>query len=64
MLQTEFEQFDIRNFQDQLEQTKEGKYICPACGGHNLSIAKNSGKYSCYNQCKHRDIREAIKTLG
>lgn len=54
--------FDIRNFIDQLEPTSvKNKYICPACGGHNLSINPNNGKYSCYNNCLHRDIREAIK---
>jgi putative DNA primase/helicase len=54
--------FDIRNFVDKLESTKEkNKYICPACGGHNLSINPGNGKYSCYNNCLHRDIREAIK---
>ncbi|HEY9799866.1 MAG TPA: hypothetical protein V6D25_05855 [Leptolyngbyaceae cyanobacterium] len=54
--------FDIRNFIDQLEPTLvKNKYICPACGGHNLSINPNNGKYSCYNECLHRDIREAIK---
>ncbi|MBE9211034.1 hypothetical protein IQ244_32030, partial [Nostoc sp. LEGE 06077] len=54
--------FDIRNFVDQLEPAKEkNKYICPACGGHNLSVNPSNGKYSCYNDCLHRDIREAIK---
>ncbi|BAB77489.1 DNA primase family protein (plasmid) [Anabaena sp. FACHB-709] len=54
--------FDIRNFIDQLEPTRvKNKYICPVCGGHNLSINPNNGKYSCYNECLHRDIREAIK---
>jgi putative DNA primase/helicase len=54
--------FDIRNFIDQLEPASEkNKYICPACGGHNLSINPSNGKYTCYNECLHRDIREAIK---
>lgn len=54
--------FDIRNFQDQLEPAKEkGKYICPACGGHNLSIVPETGKYRCFNNCECKDIREAIK---
>jgi putative DNA primase/helicase len=54
--------FDIRNFQDQLEPAKEkGKYICPVCGGHNLSIVPETGKYQCFNNCECKDIREAIK---
>ncbi|UKP01431.1 DUF5906 domain-containing protein [Nostoc sp. UHCC 0870] len=57
-----FASFDIRNFQDQLEPSKEkGKYICPVCGGHNLSIVPETGKYQCFNNCECKDIREAIK---
>ena len=53
--------FNIRNFIDQLEPAKEkGKYICPVCSGHNLSIDKKTGKYQCFNGCECRDIREAI----
>ncbi|MBD2458469.1 hypothetical protein H6G80_30935 [Nostoc sp. FACHB-87] len=60
--ETAIASFDIRNFLDQLEPAKEkNKYICPACGGHNLSVNPSNGKYSCYNDCLHRDIREAIK---
>jgi putative DNA primase/helicase len=54
--------FDIRNFLDRLEPAKEkGKYICPACEGHNLSIVLDTGEYTCYNHCERRDIREALK---
>jgi putative DNA primase/helicase len=54
--------FDIRNFVDQLEPAKEkNKYICPACGGHNLGINPSNGKYQCFNNCQCPDIREAIK---
>lgn len=54
--------FDIRNFVDQLEPTKEkNKYICPVCEGHNLSINPSNGKYQCFNNCQCPDIREAIK---
>jgi putative DNA primase/helicase len=57
-----FASFDIRNFQDQLETAKEkNKYICPVCGGHNLSIVPETGKYRCFNNCECKDIREAIK---
>ena len=42
--------FDIRNYLDQLTKSeKPGKYICPNCGGHNLSINLKTGKYDCYN---------------
>ena len=59
----EFERFDIRNFIDQLEPAKEkDKYICPVCNRHNLSIVPENGKYSCFNECERRDIREAIKS--
>ncbi|MBH8577073.1 hypothetical protein I8752_29645 [Nostocaceae cyanobacterium CENA369] len=60
--ETAIASFDIRNFVDQLEPAPEkNKYICPVCGGHNLSINPSNGKYSCYNNCLHRDVREAIK---
>ncbi|NEU80702.1 DUF5906 domain-containing protein [Nostoc sp. UIC 10630] len=60
--QQAFASFDIRNFVDQLEPAKEkNKYICPVCGGHNLSIVQETGKYSCFNNCECKDIREAIK---
>lgn len=54
--------FDIRDFLDQLEPSKEkGKYICPVCSGKNLGIDLKSGKYTCFNGCECRDIRETLK---
>jgi len=54
--------FDIRNFQDQLEPSKtKNKFICPVCGGNDLSIVPETGKYRCFNNCECKDIREAIK---
>ena len=41
--------FDIRDFEDQLEPSKEGKYICPACGGNDFSFSKTTGAYSCWH---------------
>ncbi|MEL7037749.1 MAG: AAA family ATPase [Cyanobacteria bacterium J06592_8] len=43
--------FDIRNHIDQLtpNEKEKGKYICPACNGHNLSINLKTGKYNCWN---------------
>ncbi|MBD2682209.1 MULTISPECIES: primase-like DNA-binding domain-containing protein [Nostoc] len=60
--QQAFASFDIRNFQDQLEPSKtKDKFICPVCGGNDLSIVPETGKYRCFNGCECKDIREAIK---
>lgn len=54
------------NIQDYIEyltpspKKEKNKYICPVCGGHNLSISKNSPKYDCYN-CG--DTQGIAKTL-
>ncbi|MBW4457797.1 MAG: hypothetical protein KME55_37075 [Nostoc indistinguendum CM1-VF10] len=60
--QQAFSSFDIRNFQDQLSPSKaKDKFICPVCGGNDLSIVPETGKYRCFNNCECKDIREAIK---
>jgi putative DNA primase/helicase len=60
--QQAFASFDIRNFQDQLEPDKaKNKFICPACGGNDLSIVPETGKYRCFNGCDCKHVREAIK---
>lgn len=42
--------FDIRDCLGELEPSGEkNKYICPVCGGHNLSVDIDSGKYNCWN---------------
>ena len=51
--------FDIFEHIDSLEKVKGGKYRCPICNGHNLSISKN-GAYRCWNGCEIKDIRDAI----
>lgn len=57
-----FASFDIRNFQDQLEPSKaKNKFICPGCGGNDLSIVPETGKYQCFNGCECKHVREAIK---
>ncbi|NET29524.1 phage/plasmid primase, P4 family [Okeania sp. SIO1I7] len=44
------EDFDIRDYIHLLgDKTPEGKYHCPFCGGHNLSVAKDSPAFNCYN---------------
>ncbi|BDA76584.1 helicase superfamily 3 (plasmid) [Calothrix sp. PCC 7716] len=55
--------FDIRNFVDSLVPNPKckGKYICPACGGNDLQINEETGKYKCFNGCENKDVREAIK---
>ncbi len=61
---TDLGQFDIRNFADRLEPTKtKGKYICPKCGGSNLSINQETGAYSCFNGCQCKDIRDTVAPL-
>lgn len=42
--------FDIRDHLDRLEPNprEPGKYFCPACGGHNLSINPATGAYNCW----------------
>lgn len=55
--------FNILKYVDKLEPAKEkGKYHCPVCQGHNLSVATN-GAYQCWNGCECKDIREAIAPL-
>lgn len=55
------EAFDIRNFTERLTPAKgKNRYICPVCGGNNLTIDPNSGEYSCWNGCECKDIREAV----
>lgn len=42
--------FKIGEHLDLFTPTKtKGKYICPICGGDDLSIAKDGEKYNCYN---------------
>lgn len=42
--------FDIREYLEQLEANprEAGKFFCPACGGHNLSISLATGAYNCW----------------
>ncbi|MCC5667986.1 hypothetical protein LC653_29965 [Nostoc sp. CHAB 5784] len=60
--QQAFASFDIRNFLHQLEPSKaKDKFICPVCGGNDLSIVPETGKYRCFNGCECKHVREAIK---
>lgn len=40
------------------------KYICPVCEGHNLSIAKNGKKYTCYDNCTGKQIAYKLRELN
>ncbi len=57
------------NILDHLDKLQPGngkdKYICPVCGGRNLSVESKTGKYKCFtSDCAPADIREAIKPLS
>jgi hypothetical protein len=59
--------FSILDHIEKLEPSDHpGKYICPACGGNDLSINTNNGAYNCFNDdsAKHRaEIRNIIAPL-
>ena len=52
------------NILDHLEKLKPAKgsdrYICPVCGGNDLTIEPETGKYQCWHGCECAEIREAI----
>lgn len=59
--------FSILDFLDSLEPSDEsGKYRCPACGGNDFTVNKNTGGYNCWHDPSpaHRaDIREALSPM-
>ena len=59
--------FSILDHLEKLEPTKEkGKYICPVCGGSNLSVNETTGAWNCFNDesPEHRaEIRNLIAPL-
>jgi hypothetical protein len=58
--------FSILDFLDTLEPSKDGKYICPACGGNDFSINKNNGAYTCWHDssASHRsEIRNVLAPM-
>jgi hypothetical protein len=59
--------FSILDFLDQLEKSNEsGKYQCPACGGNDFTVNKNTGGYNCWHDTSpaHRaDIRDALAPM-
>jgi hypothetical protein len=59
--------FSILDHIEKLETSDHpGKYICPACGGNDLSINTSNGAYNCFNDdsAKHRaEIRNILAPL-
>ena len=58
--------FSILDYVDELEPSKDGKYICPACGGNDFSINKNNGAYTCWHDssASHRsEIRNKLAPM-
>jgi hypothetical protein len=59
--------FSILDHIEKLEASDHpGKYICPACGGNDLSINESNGAYNCFNDdsAKHRaEIRNILAPL-
>ena len=55
-------EFVISNYLSLLgEKSKEGKYACPVCEGHNLSIHKDGKKYTCYDGCEAKKIAYILR---
>ena len=53
--------FNILDHIDKLQPAKgSDRYICPVCGGNDLTIEIKTGKYQCWHGCECSDIREAI----
>lgn len=56
--------FDILEYLDRLQEHKrtatQVKFICPVCGGDNLAVNLNSGKWKCWNNCDNYDVKRAI----
>jgi len=59
------EKFDIRNFSDHLTPARgKNRYICPVCGGNNLTIGSKDGAYKCWSgECESKLIRDVIAPL-
>ena len=59
--------FSILDFVDQLEPSSEsGKFLCPACGGNDFTVNKNTGGYNCWHDPSpaHRaEIRDALAPM-
>lgn len=59
------ESFVISNYLPLIAQSdQKGKYICPVCEGHNLSIHRDGLKYSCFNGCTGNQIAHKLRELN
>ena len=53
--------FSILEHIDRLQPAKgSNRYICPVCGGNDLTIEPKTGKYQCWHGCECSSIREAV----
>jgi len=53
--------FDIRDFLFNLTPAKgKNRYVCPVCGGNNLTINHKNGAYQCWNGCFCAEIRNVL----
>lgn len=56
--------FEILDYLDRLQEHKHTatqiKYICPVCGGNNLAVNINSGRWKCWDGCDNFDVKKAI----
>lgn len=60
--------FSILDHLDKINKNdkRDGKYICPACGGNNFDVNKRTGAYNCFDDpsAAHRaEIRNVVAPL-
>lgn len=60
------EQFCIGDYLPYLtpSEKEKGKYICPICEGHNLSISANKTKYNCWDCQETKKIAYKLRELN
>jgi hypothetical protein len=64
MSSTTLTMIDLIDHLEPSPKRERDKYICPVCGGHNLSIAK-SGKYQCFGAgCDTKEIFKATLAIA
>lgn len=56
--------FEILNYLDRLQEHKRTatqiKFYCPVCGGNNLAVNLNNGRWKCWDNCDNFDVKKAI----
>jgi predicted P-loop ATPase len=60
------ESFAIGDYLGLLTKSEKDKFkwICPVCEGHNLSIAKDGVKYSCFDGCTGKQVAYRLRELN